>query len=50
MILKAIAESLPMSVGVALSPMLIVVIVLIFMTGKAKTNAASFFWVGCLGS
>lgn len=49
MILKAIAESFPMSVGVALSPMLIAVIVLIFMTGKAKTNAASFFLGWMLG-
>lgn len=47
MILKAIAESLPMSVGVALSPLPIAVIVMILMTAKARTNAP-FFLLGWL--
>jgi len=47
MIVKAIADSLPMSVGVALSPLPIAAVVIMLMTARAKTNAPAFLlgWV-----
>jgi hypothetical protein len=49
MLLNAIAESLPMSVGVALSPLAILAIVMILMTAKARTNAPAFLLGWILG-
>ena len=42
MIFETIAESLPMSVGVALSQLAILAIFMILMTAKARTNAPAF--------
>jgi len=49
MIFEAIAESLPMSMGVALSPLAISAIVMILMTAKARTNAPAFLLGWILG-
>ena len=49
MILKAIIESLPMSVGVAVSPLPLAVIVMILLTAKVRTNAPSFLLGWILG-
>ncbi len=47
MILEAIVLSLPMSVGVALSPLPVAVVVIMLITSKARVNAPSFLlgWV-----
>ncbi len=49
MIFEAIAGSLPMSMGVALSPLAISAIVMILMTAKARTNAPAFLLGWILG-
>lgn len=45
MILKALSESLPISIGVALSPLPIAGVTIILMTERARTNAPAF-WLG----
>lgn len=47
MLLEAIGGSLPMSVGVALSPVPVTAMIVMLMTAQARTNAPSFLlgWV-----
>jgi Sec-independent protein secretion pathway component TatC len=49
-VIPAISTSVPMALGIALSPLPIAAIVMILMTKKAKTNAPSFLlgWVSGL--
>ena len=47
MLLDAISQSLPMSIGVALSPLPIAAVLIILMTSRARTNAPAFLlgWI-----
>ena len=49
MILDAIGESLPMSVGIALSPLPVTVVVIILMSNRARSNAPAFLLGWILG-
>ena len=42
MLLDAITQSLPMSVGVAISPLPVAAVLIILMTARARTNAPAF--------
>jgi hypothetical protein len=46
-ILEAVGNALPISIGLALSPFVIATILIILMTGRARTNAPAFLvgWV-----
>lgn len=47
MLLEAIGASLPMSVGVALSPLPVAAVIVMLMTARARTNAPAFLlgWI-----
>jgi hypothetical protein len=49
MILHAIGKSLPMSVGVALSPLPVAAIIIMLMTARARANAPAFLLGWILG-
>ena len=47
LIIKAIAASLPMSAGVAFSPLPVAAVIIMLMTARARTNAPAFLvgWI-----
>jgi hypothetical protein len=49
MILEAVGNALPISIGIALSPFAIAAILIILMTARAKTNAPAFLFGWVLG-
>ena len=42
MLLEAIGNSLPMAVGIALSPLPVASVIILLMTPQARTNAPTF--------
>jgi hypothetical protein len=42
MLSSAVGESLPMAIGVALSPVPVAAVIIIMLTAKARTNAPAF--------